>query len=100
MFKIGDRVRCIKAHSTNRKLIVGREYIIYDMKTCNCGYLVFYVGLTSSNGTSTRCRGCNMYFDSTRDDAYFGSMLFEKAEEKTEYKVVKLEIEVEEPCLN
>lgn len=98
--KIGDRVVCIDDSNTGyeKPLIKGREYIIYNIKKCNvCGIVNYDIGHISSLDVDCSCfnvisnAGCGWFFKSTR---------FRKVEEKKEVNYVKLEIKIEEPCLN
>lgn len=99
--KTGDRVVCIDdsgGHYTNLKK--GREYIIYDVKKkqCGCNGVLIDVGLSSSvEPCLCTCGSCRKYYYDTLVH-YVGEQRFRKVEEKVSY--VKLEIEVEEPCLN
>lgn len=104
MFKIGDRVKCIKVGNItngpglNPPLVLNREYIIYDIHVCKCGSVTLDVGLstTMSNAKCVKCsnkyKGQNVH--------WCHSSRFIKVQEKTEYKAVHSEIVVEEPVLN
>lgn len=101
-FKIGDRVRCIntgRIDSGNQpKLILGREYIIYDIHTCKCGSINLDVGLKTENGYPTICN-CNKTI-SLNDIHWCAAERFERVLEKVEYIAVATNIEIEEPVLN
>lgn len=100
--KTGDRVVCIDAKVTDSNgeisypLRLKGEYIIQDVNLCVCGQVSFDVGLNiPSDYTSTFCTCGKLTYGNTW---FFRSTRFRKVEEKVNY--VKLEIEVEEPCLN
>lgn len=102
-FKIGDRVKCIKAHpSSECPLIVGREYIIYGISVCCKTNLDVGIQLPSivpvgySINTSN-CSSCGFTHEN-HPVWWLASTRFVKVEEKTNY--VKLEIEIEEPIYN
>lgn len=98
--KTGDRVKCVKSHSSGQGVVQGRDYIVYAQETCACGRRVIDVGIkfpTSVTGIINymicRCGHLTSTHVFWQDES-----LFRKVEEKVNY--VKLEIEVEEPCLN
>lgn len=91
--QIGDRVVCIKAHSQGF-LVVGREYIVYDIRSCNCE-IVYNVG---THKYGSYCDVCGVTVSEVGEESFFSSALFAKVQEKTNY--VRIEIEIEEPCLN
>jgi hypothetical protein len=95
-FKINDRVICIKAHPTVPQLVVGREYIVYDINTCCVSTID--VGIFTDNNCS--CVMCGKQMSDSI--MYFNENRFEKVQTQTKEEVqyVKLDIPVEEPCLN
>lgn len=93
--KTGDRVKCVnKSDDEDCPLVVGRDYIVYSTKNCIHEKAVD-VGFIADTGTECRM-GC--VFSKYNGIWWFDERLFRKVEEKVNY--VKLEIQVEEPCLN
>lgn len=98
--KTGDRVICIRTHNGGSKpppLVKGREYIIYDVHKCGCGNISFDVGLTSNN-VGIMCRKCSSIYSLDNAIHWAAETLFAKVKEQ--YKVIHMDIEVEEPILN
>lgn len=98
--KTNDRVICIDAsnHNPNLRrpsLVKGRQYIVYDIMKCSCGSISFDVGITTPF-KFTSCECGNKYFNG--HISMCNSKRFAKVQE--EYRVVKMEIEIEEPILN
>lgn len=94
--KTGDRVKCVKSHSTGLGSVNGLDYIVYNSRVCECGEQKLDIGMKiPESGQGTICR-CGLL--TTSEVFWHSSRLFRKVEEKVNY--VKLEIEVEEPCLN
>jgi len=103
--KKGDRVICIDASARGfgqaPPLVKGREYIIYDYKKCPCGVCSYDVGLiVNFNSTGySRCTSCGGRHINPKQETHWANEgRFAKVKE--EYRVVKMEIEVEEPMLN
>lgn len=94
MIKVGDRVVCIKVHSSGETTIKGREYIVYGVDVCECGIVTLDTGFKSPTGRIM----CDCWKTTTTDIWWHDAECFRKVEERTNY--VKLEIEVEEPILN
>ena len=77
MFKIGQRVVCIKRHSQNA-VTVGKEYTIRDISFCvKCGNMEFDIGLPS-----TRPIKCACGYIRSHSAWLIGSSLFAPLEEK------------------
>lgn len=94
--KIGDRVTCIRSHSSFTGSKKGRDYIIYSEDICACGLRSFDIGI--ENGPEIHGSVCvcgNFHFTSI---FWHDEILFRKVEEKVNY--VKLEVAIEEPILN
>lgn len=100
--KVSDRVICIDATKQNNglmgvppPLIKGREYIIYDIDVCACGSRSFDVGLrTYNNLTDCHCGKT----ETTRGVHWAYAKRFAKVKEA--YKIIHMDIEIEEPILN
>ncbi len=99
MFKIGDRVKCINNSGKSSNLKKGREYVIYNIKTCECGEVNLDVGVISPVDTliCTLCRHSEPVIDSVD---WCNSKRFIKIQEKKEYISVSTTVEVEETILN
>lgn len=98
--KIGARVVCVDdslQHNTNLKK--GREYIVYAIKEGCCEQLVD-VGLYYQDNSNnvTMCFTCKKLRKKDMSTPFLRISRFRKVEEKTNY--VKLEVKVQEPCLN
>lgn len=99
--KIGDRVVCVKAITP---LIRGREYIVYNITNCNkCGKHKLDVGITIVwdvfSTMRMECYNCHNTVPVNEGDIrLFNPNRFRKVEEQVNY--VKLEVKIEEPCLN
>jgi hypothetical protein len=81
--------------------IKGREYIVYGKITCKCGTVHFDIGLITTNqndGDDDYCANCHRITVPNTNSVFVESWRLRKIEEKVNY--VKLEVEVEEPCLN
>lgn len=103
-FKVGDRVRCINnrnlnsINADNPKLVLGREYIVYQIHVCSkCGLLSLDVGL-HNDGDTIVCDCLDKF--NPQGIHYCNSSRFEKAIEKVEYIAVTTNIEIQEPALN
>ena len=98
--KTGDRVICIDANSHGDNdtppLIRDREYIIYDIAKCSCGCIIYDVGLISKYSW-VECY-CGVRLIGPTDIAWANSKRFAKVKE--EYRIIHMDIEVEEPILN
>lgn len=98
MFKIGDRVVCIKQKEDFPVLVVGRHYIVYDV--LNCCEQEIDIGLEIAKGYNCCvCAICDNIID-TSGKFFLEAKLFRKVEEQKEVQYVKQEIEIEEPILN
>ena len=101
--KTGDRVICIDATShadtSPPPLVKGREYIVYGVHKCGCGTISFDVGLISIPGSDhMECTDCDRIYNDTGRVHYAKSRRFAKVKE--EYRIIHMDIEVEEPILN
>jgi len=97
MFQIGDRVKCI-SKASNQPLIIGREYIIYNIKNCiECGHITLDVGLVGEQGFQF-CIKCNNKYNSPII-WWFSEKRFVKVQEKKEYIAVQSNVEVKEEDL-
>lgn len=92
MFKIGDRVKCIKNQGIE-KLILNREYIIYKIRDCFCGSISIDVGIQERFGNTICSCGCVLFTDTIQ---WCDSKRFVKVQEKKEYIAVQSNIEVVE----
>ncbi len=104
MFKVGDRVKCINASSVHPlfkkpPLVLGREYIIYNISECSCGAICLDVGFASELG-QTHCHHCGNISHSLDETHWCSSKRFIKVQEKKEYIAVSSTVEVEEPVNN
>lgn len=110
--KVGDRVLCINdtghvmsmtgEHSGLKK---GREYIVYGILVCpKCGEVTYDVGFTLPNEpnvtTDMVCFKCRTDIKQSGRVWYASSRRFVKVNEVKEVQYVKLEVKIEEPCLN
>ncbi len=101
--KKNNRVICINANrlreiSVNPKLIKGREYIIYASRSCPCGIIEFDVGLLTESFVGRHiCSVCN---HSQKSDGIHWCLSTRFAIVKEQYKVVHMDIAIEEPTLN
>lgn len=93
--KTGDRVVCIDDSGKSSRLTKGKEYIIHNTSNCSCGQKIIDVGISNPFNVKCYCGEC-VSFKGGVD--WCSPKRFRKVEEKVNY--VKLEIEVEEPCLN
>jgi hypothetical protein len=108
MFKVGDRVLCIddSGHMMSQThersaLRKGREYIIYGIIECTCGTISFDIGLTlPSDSSDIMTCMCGRDRKIPERTWYALSKRFVKISEVKEVQYVKLEVEIEEPCLN
>lgn len=99
--KTGDRVICIDASNKGDgyiypPLIKGREYIIYTVDKCSCGRISFDVGLTTEH--SIHYCDCNKDINNPSGVHWCNSKRFAKVKEQ--YKIIHMDIEIEEPSLN
>ena len=98
--KTGDRVICIDATAHGKylspSLIKNREYIIYNILECDCGRSRYDVGLKSDLSYMI-CR-CGNKFSTNSDIHWASSKRFAKVKEQ--YKVIHMDIKIEEPVLN
>lgn len=102
---IGDRVKCIDSSGKNL-LKKGREYVVEGFWNCrSCGKVALYVGVPNPHFTE-RCAHkieCDCGDIVSSEDIMNHPHKIErfvKADEKVEYKSVKMDIEIEEPVLN
>ena len=100
--KTGDRVICIDASNRGMintpPLIKGREYIIYGTRKCNCGIIDFNVGCTSNPEITHDECSCGSLSLSIDIIHWANSDRFAKVKEQ--YRIIHMDIEVEEPILN
>lgn len=100
MFKPGDRIKCVDISGLPSEcpLVLNREYIAYSIQQlCNCGPIVD-IGIISPSTFGSKCATC---FRRSNDKIWhFKTSRFIKVQEQTEYKVIKSEIEILEPCLS
>lgn len=97
--KEGDRVVCIDASMGKigiMPLIKGREYIIYNISKCTCGGIGIDVGFLRSM-FNLICF-CSKPLLNCTESHWFKPERFAKVQE--EYRVVHMEVEIEEPILN
>lgn len=105
MIQIGDRVKCINNSSFGGnppKLVLNREYIVYDLYKCSCGLSAIDVGLIGIKNALMHCV-CDRDYSNYANSRHFCDVRrFVKSEEqsKTEYKVIKIEIPKEELIMN
>lgn len=99
----GDRVICIDASThgdcdISPPLTKGREYIVYESHHCDCGDIYFDVGLISKLGFM-ECSNCtaNSFTHKTKEH-WCNSKRFAKVKEQ--YRIIHMDIEIEEPTLN
>ena len=99
IFKIGDRVLCVKSHSNPIcTLVKGREYIIYDIKSCKCSHSL-NVGIHNDIFDEIECKSCNTTIGSN-GIWWLDQKRFVKVQEETRTNYVKLEVKIEEPIYN
>lgn len=104
MFKVGDRVKCIKvgrlngSQGTPPPLVLNREYIVYGISQCNCGMLALDVGIATTNGLPTN--GCCGSYLPGNHVRWCNSKRFVKVQEKKEYIAVESNVEIENPVLS
>ena len=102
MFNIGDRIKCINnkplTSSCNPpKLVMNREYIIYDIDVCSCGDISFDVGLHTVLELM-ECLCGKIEYDTKA--WWCSSKRFIKIQETKEYIAVTSNVEIKELTLN
>lgn len=94
-----DRVICISSNS-NGLPIIGREYIIYNSKSCpGCNNDDVDIGI-SVNGYFALVCSCGKEETIINNIYWFKASRFVRIQEKKEYKVIHSEVSIEEPILN
>lgn len=98
-FKVGDRVVCVDASGKPYSNLRTVKYIVNQVQVCVCGSVSIDVGLLHFAPLRiTYCECGNELVGLDVD--WCCPQRFRKVEEKKEVNYVKLEIEIEEPCLN
>ena len=97
MFKIGDRVKCINAGDMSNgklsltKLVLHREYIIYNIMKCKCGLVKLDVGIEEDR--YTKCN-CGVFIKDSI--GWCNAYRFIKVQDKKEYIAVQSNVEFKE----
>ena len=84
MFKVGQKVKCVKSHSQG-VLNVGAEYIVQDVMECECKIIKLDVGVKSATYNEyMHCMGCGIPYYAGRQ-WFMSSRLFSPLQEDSAF---------------
>ena len=85
MWKIGQKVVCVKAHSQG-VLQVGKIYTIADILQCTCGQILLGIGL-EPRGNGMICLYCGKRMRN-HTTHWIGSSLFRPIQNQSKYEII------------